>query len=393
MTGIFYLATMGDGREILAMRIYLIGITGNIGTGKSLVRKMLEKKGVLGIDADALVHRSLMKGNEGYHQVVQVFGEKILDGEGEIVRKELARIVFGDTPALARLEAILHPLVTKYVKRALSISSLPILAVEAIKLLESDLADMCGSIWVVDADPTVQVERLKTARVLSLEEISARLKQQSPAETKKQAADIVIANNGGCLATWQQMQDIWAEMQKADEIFKQSVQDLQTIIEKTDLHVYSPADIQAQGDMLRSFFTRNLSSFPGADEDEKLCKLLSEHTLVAYGEKAKPQISAVLDRHDFVLEVHSLQAHDQDMPIPLWQKALAALEEFARQRFCDILVAAHKNLPDGFPQAIKQRGFAQLPAENVASQSSFKMQGELTGEYFIKQFENVSLFQ
>jgi dephospho-CoA kinase len=87
---------------------YVIGLTGNIATGKSVVRKMLEHLGAYGIDADALGHRAMAKGAPGYKPIVKTFGEWILGPDGQINRSRLGKIVFSDPEALAALESILH---------------------------------------------------------------------------------------------------------------------------------------------------------------------------------------------------------------------------------------------------------------------------------------------
>ena len=75
---------------------FVIGLTGNIGTGKSVVRKMLEHLGAYGIDADALAHRAMAKGAPGYKPVVDIFGSWILDPQGQIDRNKLGKLVFTD---------------------------------------------------------------------------------------------------------------------------------------------------------------------------------------------------------------------------------------------------------------------------------------------------------
>src|SRR3989304_9766641 len=94
---------------------YVIGLTGNIATGKSVVRKMLEHLGAYGIDADALGHRAIAKGAPGYPLVLKAFGEWILDEEGQIDRGRMAQLAFSHPSAPERLEAIIHPLVTQAV--------------------------------------------------------------------------------------------------------------------------------------------------------------------------------------------------------------------------------------------------------------------------------------
>ena len=82
---------------------FLIGVTGNIATGKSVVRKMLEHMGAYGIDADALGHRAIAKGAPGYQQVLELFGKWVLTPDEEIDRTKLARIVFNNPETLPQL--------------------------------------------------------------------------------------------------------------------------------------------------------------------------------------------------------------------------------------------------------------------------------------------------
>jgi dephospho-CoA kinase len=86
---------------------YVIGLTGNIATGKSVIRRMLEHLGAYGIDADALSHRAMAKGAPGYAPVVQHFGQWILASDGQIDRSKLGRIAFADPEALKKLETII----------------------------------------------------------------------------------------------------------------------------------------------------------------------------------------------------------------------------------------------------------------------------------------------
>ncbi len=126
----------------------VIGLTGNIGTGKSVVRRMLEHLGAFGIDADALAHRATAKGAPGYKKVVTQFGQSILKEDGEIDRKKLGRLVFSDPEALKILENIVHPLVIQAVDYIIKHVKHKVIVIEAIKLLESDIKESCDSIWV-----------------------------------------------------------------------------------------------------------------------------------------------------------------------------------------------------------------------------------------------------
>ena len=125
----------------------VIGLTGNIATGKSVVRKMLEHLGAYGIDADALGHRAIAKGAPGYQPVLNTFGRWMLGPDEQIDRAKLARIVFSDPEALSRLEAIVHPLVRQAVDILVRRSKERVIVLEAIKLLESPLRGSCDSLW------------------------------------------------------------------------------------------------------------------------------------------------------------------------------------------------------------------------------------------------------
>lgn len=196
---------------------YVIGLTGNIATGKSVVRKMLEHLGAYGIDADALSHRAIAKGAPGHDLVLQTFGKWILDDEGQIERLRLAKIVFSDAQALERLEAIVHPLVTHAVDLLIRRAKHSVVAIEAIKLLESDLAAGCDTIWVVDSPLELQIARLMHKRNMSEAAARQRITSQSPQALKLRAAKVVIHNDGSFEHTWEQVQDAWAKLPKPEE--------------------------------------------------------------------------------------------------------------------------------------------------------------------------------
>jgi dephospho-CoA kinase len=148
-------------------RKYIIGLTGNIATGKSVVRRMLEHLGAYTIDADALSHRAIAKGAPGYQPAVEKFGKWILGKDGEVDRNKLGGIVFRDSAALAELESIIHPLVRQAINVLVKRASQPVVVIEAIKLLESELRKTCDTIWVTDAPEDIQIERLIRKRPAS----------------------------------------------------------------------------------------------------------------------------------------------------------------------------------------------------------------------------------
>lgn len=191
---------------------FVIGLTGNIASGKSVVRRMLEHAGALGIDADALGHRAIQRGAPGHQAVLDAFGSYVLKEDGEIDRKKLGSLVFADPQALKLLEAIVHPLVREAVNHLIRKSSQPVIVLEAIKLLESPLAQACDSIWVVTAGEAVQLERLRSQRGMDEAEARRRMAAQSPEWQKAAKADVVIDNGGLLLDTWEQVKVAWKKL-------------------------------------------------------------------------------------------------------------------------------------------------------------------------------------
>ena len=188
---------------------YVIGLTGNIGTGKSVVRRMLEHQGAYGIDADALGHRAIAKGAPGYQQVIETFGRWIVGPDGEINRNRLGRIAFADKDAMAILEGIIHPMVLRAVDWTVQRSTQTVIVIEAIKLLEANLHTTCDSVWVVIATPDVQLARLVQKRGMSEAEARQRIAAQAPQEQKVAAANVVVHNAAAFEDTWKQVMGAW----------------------------------------------------------------------------------------------------------------------------------------------------------------------------------------
>ena len=232
---------------------YIIGLTGNIGSGKSMVLNMLRHLGAYGIDADELARRA-------YH--LPEVQSSIQQRFGTINRQELAEIVFSDVKALAKLETIIHPMVSQMVKALVGIADHAVIVIEAIKLLESDLAGMCDSIWVVDTDAGAVVDRLKNQRGMDEEEINARLANQSPVSEKMKQAQIVIDNSNTREKTWRQIIQTWSAMME-DPKFSTIKEDTQKIFSQIDKITVKPFS-NAQEDLLSIIEDRQkLLQLPG----------------------------------------------------------------------------------------------------------------------------------
>ncbi len=184
----------------------IIGLTGNIATGKSVVRRMLANSGALGIDADEIAHRMLFPGSPAYQSVRAAFGEEILSADGKISRTRLGEIVFRDEGKLQQLEKLIHPGVVNAIKKRIHKTTVPIIVIEAIKLLESDLRELCDSIWVSHASTARQMERLVQTRDMSEQQALERIAAQPPQKEKLAYADIVINTESAFKETWKEVQ-------------------------------------------------------------------------------------------------------------------------------------------------------------------------------------------
>ncbi len=194
------------------MKQYLIGLTGNIATGKSTVAKMLQELGATVIDADALVHELQRKGTPTYEAIVAAFGPGILDRTGEIDRKALGAIVFNDAAQLRTLESIVHPAVLTESLQRMQAAETPVVVYEAIKLIEAGRAEMCDALWVVTASSAAQLERLMHDRHLSEAEARQRIEAQPPQSEKVRLASVVIDNSDTLQATRQQVEQAFAAL-------------------------------------------------------------------------------------------------------------------------------------------------------------------------------------
>lgn len=175
---------------------FVIGVTGAIATGKSTVLRLLAERGAETIDADAVYHELVGPGGALVRPIVERFGPDMLADDGAIDRRALAGIVFADRYALADLDAITHPAVLAEVRERIARSKARIVAVDAVKLIESGLADDCDSVWLVVADPMVQKQRLMRRNKLSADEADLRLASQPDDSMRRARADVVIDNNG-----------------------------------------------------------------------------------------------------------------------------------------------------------------------------------------------------
>lgn len=189
--------------------MYIIGLTGNIGTGKSTVGHMLAGLGARYIDADEVAHQTMRQGTATYRAVVAEFGAAILGPDGEIDRRKLGAVVFSGKDRLKRLEEIVHPAVFALAGQLIEEATEAVVVLDAIKLVESGMAGVCDVLWVVTCPRVQQVQRLVRTRGLSRQQALLRIRAQPPQQEKIARADVVIDNGRSLAATQDQVERAW----------------------------------------------------------------------------------------------------------------------------------------------------------------------------------------
>ena len=194
-------------RGKMPKQAFIIGLTGNIASGKSVVRQMLQNYGALTIDADLLAQRTYARHAPAYDEIISHFGVEILDENNEIDRKKLGHIVFSDPKQLKNLEQIVHPYTLGALEFILKHARVNVIVLEMIKLLEIGLGELCDSIWVCMAPDQVRAERLVKERSLSIHQAMDRINSQPAQKLKMDQADVVIDTDSNFTRTWEQVQE------------------------------------------------------------------------------------------------------------------------------------------------------------------------------------------
>jgi len=193
----------------------LIGLTGNIGSGKSTVAQMLSERGVTIIDADVLARRAVELGTAAHDQIVKRWSSDVLAADGHLDRAALRRIVFSDHDQLEELNQIVHPEVerlrTRLVERARTRGD-RIVVCDIPLLFERHMTDRFDRIILVDANRALRLERLVKDRGLDETEAMEMIAAQMPAELKRARADFVIDNDGTLTQLERRVQDVWKEL-------------------------------------------------------------------------------------------------------------------------------------------------------------------------------------
>ncbi|HEX9059980.1 MAG TPA: dephospho-CoA kinase [Clostridia bacterium] len=164
--------------------VKVLGICGGSGSGKSTVTRIVEKKnGAEVIDADVLAHQIIKKGNPAYDEIISCYGSGIVGPDGEIMRKELGKIVFGSPSELKKLDNITYKYI--YAEIVNNIESIrakdkcSLIALDCALLLNTTLKDLTDEIWYIDADIELRIRRTMERDSISREYAQKRIKSQS----------------------------------------------------------------------------------------------------------------------------------------------------------------------------------------------------------------------
>lgn len=194
----------------------VIGVTGGIATGKSLVSQLLAERGAAVINADLVGHEAYRRGAEAYHALVEAFGGTIVGPDGEIDRKALGAKVFADASARERLQAIVWPIMRRMMQQRLDglrTKHLPIAVLEAALLIEAGWLPLVDEVWLVTTPRETALARLSHRNGLTTEQSEARLNAQLTDEERRRHADVIIENTGSLDDLRRRVDAAWADLQ------------------------------------------------------------------------------------------------------------------------------------------------------------------------------------
>ena len=193
----------------------VIGLTGGIASGKSLVSQQLAELGAVIIDADKLGHESYRHGTDTCRQVIDAFGKDVVGPDGEIDRRALGAKVFGDPEARRRLEAIVWPAIRRLAEERIAElrhEGAAIVVLEAAVLIEADWLDIVDEVWLVVASPETARRRLMERNGLTPEQADGRIQAQLTNDQRRAHASVVIENDGSPEDLRRAVAEAWSKL-------------------------------------------------------------------------------------------------------------------------------------------------------------------------------------
>ena len=189
---------------------FVVGLTGGVGSGKSTAASCLKKHGAVVVDADEISRTLSKSGSLVIAEISEAFGAQILHADGSLNRSALAALVFGDSEALEKLNAIMHPKIRREAIRQIEgCTTDEIVVYDMPLLIETDSVKLCDVVVVVDLDPKEQIERLVKNRGMSHEEAEARIRNQATREQRNLVATWVLDNSKTTRELEQECASVW----------------------------------------------------------------------------------------------------------------------------------------------------------------------------------------
>jgi dephospho-CoA kinase len=191
----------------------MVGLTGGIGSGKSTVARLLEARGAVVVDADAIARQVVEPGTPALEKLVERFGSDILDGDGSLDRAALAAKAFVTEQDRKDLEAITHPAIGEEFLRQVAAAPEGSIVVHDVPLLvESTRGTVYGAVIVVEAPLEVRLDRLE-ARGVARDDAERRIAMQASDDERRKVATWVVDNSGDLAALESQIEKIWSELE------------------------------------------------------------------------------------------------------------------------------------------------------------------------------------
>ncbi|RME46995.1 MAG: dephospho-CoA kinase [Caldilineae bacterium] len=349
---------------------YIIGLTGNIATGKSIVRRMLQELGASTIDADGLVHMLQRPGTPVYKEIVDTFGSFILNKDATINRKRLSDIAFSVPEAMQELERIIHPAVRKQLDRVVAKAPTYVVVIEAIKLIESGLADQCNAVWVVTAPEEAQMVRLITKRNMSSQDALKRVQAQPPQAEKVARADVVIDNSGDLVRTWNLVQKEFGKIPKptAEPAPAEAAPAVTTV--EAEVAGQAPIDVRRakRGDLLAmaQFIGTATNGEIELDEGEMMERLFSKGYMLAF---QKDELVGLVgwQTENLIAGIDDLFVKSSALWPSVGKVLLDKVEEAVRELSCEAgLIFLHNSTGPVARKFLEKQGYeAKKPEELI----------------------------
>lgn len=191
--------------------MFVLGLTGGIGSGKSKVSEWFTKQGVVVVDADVLARQVVAQGSKTLYQIVAKFGDWVLTAEGELDRRAMREYIFARPQALMDLEQITHPAIRHAAKQQVAAATSPYVVLVAPLLLEASeagLANLCQRVLVIDSREDLQVARASTRDGQTVASIERIMANQLSREARLAQADDVVTNNASLAELYAQLEPL-----------------------------------------------------------------------------------------------------------------------------------------------------------------------------------------